>query len=574
MKTRFKAVILSILLLAAAPVHAKAPDVGQCLKQSVDKIALKTIVNNMTKQLKAQVTQTVTKYASVYAALAQAVANAENVAEGLYDSARAQIMNAYYDYKNTANFVANYEAYKKGMEERIRDINNFQGIGQRIQNAVDPKRFIEGVGKTFQARINLFVNSAAELEESFEGFTQGLKALDEENLGRKATKEEIAAAKQNLKIMNAQLIARLENSILQQSNLRETIQLTNGTLDLLIGASNVSQARQRLDAERNNPNSKNSREALQSAHDALRDVENGHRTLSQFKNNMTAMKADFQANLLRMVEPNAKLVEALAKANDLMSKLSILQAPLDIANQVLGMMGQLQSAQAFLGNFIGSSQQLIQQYALMALSVPLTVFNQWQGAMTAELSRLVTDIASVTSILTREMARLAQLQAMFTQVLPAYLNAYMNLLNVNNLLIPAQLALAEFQSLIDLRAGGMIVMVALDQAFQIIQPVLKCIAPYMKYMVMATLITGGKLNIASFLSARSLNAMKRASTCKRGVKVKNRCVIPKDRKVLRAQVEARNVSRKVIEALKVGLNGDAAERRLNQLLVDVRALAN
>lgn len=574
MKTRFKAVLLSILLLAAAPAHAKAPDVGQCLKQSVDKVALKTIVKNMTSQLKAQVTQTVTKYASVYAALAQAVANAENVADGLLDAAKAQIKDAYLDYKNTATFVSSYKAYKEGMEERVKSINNFKGIKQRIQNAVDPKRFIEGVKNTFQARIDVFKNSATELAASFDSMEQGLKALDEENLGRKATKEEIAAAKQNLKIINSQLIGQLQNSLLQQSNLKTTLQTTNATLDLLISATSTSQARQRLDAERNNPNSKSSREALQQAHESLQDVENGHRTLTQFRGNMTAMRGDFEANLLRMVEPNAKLVEALAKANDLMSKLSVLEAPLEIANQVLGMMGQLQSAQAFLGNFVASSEQMIQQYALMALSVPLSVFNSWDAAMTAELSQLVNDIASVASILTREMARLAQLQALFTQVLPAYIIAYLNFLNVNNLLIPAQLALAEFQSLIDLKAGGMIVMVALDQAFQIIQPVLKCIAPYMKYMVMATLITGGRLNIASFLSARSLNAMKRSSTCKRGVKVKGRCVIPKDRKVLRAQVEARNISRKVIESLKVGLNGENAERRLNQLLVDVRALSN
>jgi methionine synthase II (cobalamin-independent) len=126
-------------------------------------------------------------------------------------------------------------------------------------------------------------------------------------------------------------------------------------------------------------------------------------------------------------------------------------------------------------------------------------------------------------------------------------------------------------NILEFGVGSQAVLLSTQVAFQQLQPTITCVSPWMKYVVMASLVTRGQLNFFDIF--KGIGAKSKTPRCQKGIYMKSRgCYVPKNPEIARAVERSKKMSRRIIRMATKELNTKGRALELRRLREEVRSI--
>lgn len=559
-------VFISSLALANIP---SPKEVAKCLKNSVSKIdlnAMKEASRNLTRDIESSYKNISADYVRRARELATEIGKLQSLSSKEFEDAWNKTLGSYKSYKDSLTILKGSEAMKAALENRLEEINSLTIARiNNIEQSVDPKRIAKSVQGTLKAQYEGLSAKATALQGKFDAMETTIAKLEDFN--GNISPEDRAKAQADLKAQ-AQSIEEGAQGVLEQaSQMGVALAKSKSLSDSLANVSSTAEAQTIIDQADVSPETK-------AAHqESLNKVKNGQQTLAQFKQDSSRNSQELSAEIAKNNGSISEAQAVLTKAEDFKSRLGNgLGSGLESAKAATDFLMSVKSEQAKLGSYIESGAGLISKYQEVSQAAnPVTVLNTWQSELLSEKNLIINDINLINGALGQLQANHNQAKAILDSGLPGFLVQYQKYLDIENQLAPARAALDEAMNILEFGGGSQAVLLATQVAFQQLHPTIGCVSPWMKYVVMASLVTRGKLNFFDIF--KGIAAKSNTPKCKEGVYMKSRgCYVPRNPEIRRAVERSKRLSKRIISNASGELNLRKRVAELIQLRNQVRVI--
>lgn len=555
----------------------KKPSLNKCLKDKSSVIALDKLAKDTASNIKKTATADYSKVLNSSKVLSRLVTNVTSMGETVSDDAEKDFWQTYRNYKESVRFVEGLDRYvrtktdtwnalDKKRRERIDTLiansNKFSIKSASIAVNGAIKKEGEGYTKTFNdidTAVESLQSDVDELEKfdptTKEGWNNWKDTYDGE---KKATEEELKGAEkkyhEKLTEINKKADGISENlkTVLNEKNasflqLDATLSFvtslkTKSSGDEIIASSNSAGSDPRI-----------KQSVVSEAKVQGQNVKAGSLTLPNFREWATAVEKELQVQKTNTEDAINHAQEAINGINDLKKinddeknssstdpKMPKVPNTKDVMDKSMVALKKIQDGEAKLQSKALEIEATAAQYQRIAESPdPKAVAQLIDGELVQEMNAVQGDMDRYSGMYSDFAQRKAYWEAMMTQAVPAYVAALTKISPATISLAVGNAALAKARGYMDLSMSGTYAQAATTQIFTVMQPVIGCLAPYWRYITLATLVTGKQFNLANF--ARATKPQNTRSAKCSGIKVGGVCYVTKDKKVIRAAGQSKKV---------------------------------
>lgn len=565
-----RSIVFVALLASGAIANTPSPkEVAECLKTSVSKIdssAMQAASRNLTRDIENSYKNISADYVRRARELAIEVGKLQSLSSKDFEDAWKKTVASYNSYKNSLTILKGSEAMKVGLQTRLDEINSLTNTRiNNIKQSVDPKRIAKSVQGTVKAQYEGLSAKATALQGKYDAMQGTIDKLEDFNSN--ISPEERAKAQADLKAQSQSIVEGAQGVLEQTQQMGANLARSKSLSDSLANVSSTAQAQTIINQADVPPETK-------AAHqEALNKVKNGQQTLAQFKQDSSRNSQELSAEIVKNNSSISDAQAVLTKTQDFKSRLdSGLGSGLESAKAATDFLMSVQSEQAKLGSYVESGAGLISKYQEVSQAAnPVNVLNTWQSELLSEKNPIINDINLINGALGQLQANHNQAKALLDSGLPGFLVQYQKYLDIESQLAPARAAIDEAMNILEFGGGSQAVLLATQVAFEELQPTIACVSPWMKYVVMASLVTRGQLNFFDIF--KGIAARSNPPRCQRGVYMRSRgCYVPRNPEIRRAVERSKKLSKRIISNASRELNPRARVSELRKIRSEVRVI--